>query len=166
MCSIVGSTCRPWHYCSGTYVCNVAGLFVQEHMPIMLNACMPVLVVTFMIAVSSYEVYIPKRCLISAHRVVGTCGIYVTFWEYICCGHICDNNKVIKSYNLLGFLFWTYMCSNVRSTCNLWYQCSEICMCNVVGIFVQGIMPTIWNLHITIPLVILLVAFEFIEDVK
>ena len=42
------------------YICNVAGIFVQGHLPVMWNTCKPVLLVTLLIAVSSYEVYILK----------------------------------------------------------------------------------------------------------
>ena len=38
-------------------MCNVADINVQGHMPIMLNVCILVLMITLLIAVSSYEVF-------------------------------------------------------------------------------------------------------------
>ena len=38
-----------------TYMCSVAGIFVQGHMLVMLNVCIPVLLVTLLIALSSHE---------------------------------------------------------------------------------------------------------------
>ena len=43
---------------SGTYMCNVAGIFAQEHMPVMLNVSLPMLFVTLLIAMCLYEVHI------------------------------------------------------------------------------------------------------------
>ena len=37
---------------------NLIGIFVQGHMPIMLNVCRLVLLVTILFAVSSYQMYI------------------------------------------------------------------------------------------------------------
>ena len=45
-------------YSSGRYMCNVAGIFVQGHVPVMWNICIPVILVTLLFAVSSYGVYI------------------------------------------------------------------------------------------------------------
>ena len=39
---------------------DLAGICVQGHMPIMQNVCIPMLVVTMLIAVRSYDVYILK----------------------------------------------------------------------------------------------------------
>ena len=39
-------------------MCNVISVFAHGHMPIMYNICMLVFMVTFLIAVSSYEAYI------------------------------------------------------------------------------------------------------------
>ena len=36
-------------------VCNVVGIFVQGHVPVMWNVCIPVLLITLLIAVISYE---------------------------------------------------------------------------------------------------------------
>ena len=52
ICSNVEFTCR------GTYICNVADIFAQGHMSSMQNVCLPVLVVTLLIALGLYEVYI------------------------------------------------------------------------------------------------------------
>ena len=57
VCSCMGPKGRLHLKCSGTYLCNVAGIYVQKHMP-MLSVCIPVFVVSFAIMVSSYEVYI------------------------------------------------------------------------------------------------------------
>ena len=40
------------------HICNVAGIFVQGHMPIMWTVCIPVFLVTILIAESSYDTYI------------------------------------------------------------------------------------------------------------
>ena len=37
---------------------NVAGIFVQGYMPMMLNACIQVLLVTLLIVLSAYEAHI------------------------------------------------------------------------------------------------------------
>ena len=58
MCGNVGSTCRLYYECSQAYMCDVAGIHVQGHMLIIWNVCIPLLVVTLLIALSSYEVYI------------------------------------------------------------------------------------------------------------
>ena len=39
-------------------MCNVGGIFVQGHMPVMQSVCILVLLVTLLMAVSSYEIYI------------------------------------------------------------------------------------------------------------
>ena len=39
-------------------MCNVAGIFVQGHMPVICNVCFPVLLVTLLIILSTYQVYI------------------------------------------------------------------------------------------------------------
>ena len=41
-------------------MCSVAGIFVQGHIPVMLNVCMTVVMVIFFTALSSYEVDILK----------------------------------------------------------------------------------------------------------
>ena len=38
------------------HVCNVAGILLQGHMPVMWNVCMSVFMVTLFIALSSYEI--------------------------------------------------------------------------------------------------------------
>ena len=48
--STVGSIHRLQLKCNGTYICNVAGIFIQGH--VMQNACIPVLLVTPFIEVS------------------------------------------------------------------------------------------------------------------
>ena len=40
------------------HMCDVAGIFVQGHMQIMRNACIPVFLVTLLIALGSYKAYI------------------------------------------------------------------------------------------------------------
>ena len=40
------------------HMCGVAGIFVQGHMPVIWNVCMPGVMVTLYIALSSYEIYI------------------------------------------------------------------------------------------------------------
>ena len=44
--------------CSGTNLCNVAGIFIQGHMSEMCNVCILMLLVTLLIALSLYEVHI------------------------------------------------------------------------------------------------------------
>ena len=39
-------------------MCNFVGIFVQGHMPIKENICIEVFVVTLLIKLSSYQVYI------------------------------------------------------------------------------------------------------------
>ena len=36
-------------------MCNVGGIYIQGHMLVMWNVCIPVLLVTVLIALSSYE---------------------------------------------------------------------------------------------------------------
>ena len=40
------------------YMCNVVGIVVQGHISIMLNVCIPLLLVILLIVLSSYKVYI------------------------------------------------------------------------------------------------------------
>ena len=40
------------------YICTMACVFAQGRVPVMCKACVPVFIVTLLIAVSSYEVYI------------------------------------------------------------------------------------------------------------
>ena len=53
-------------------MCNVAGIFVHRHIPIMWNACIPMDLVTLFIAVSLYEVYIWGY--LSYLHMTGGCG--------------------------------------------------------------------------------------------
>ena len=58
---------------------DVADIFVQAPMSVMWNVCI-VLGVTSLIAVILYGVYVYSHSgLISAHVLIGTCGIYGTF---------------------------------------------------------------------------------------
>ena len=69
--------------CSGTCTHNVAGIFDQGHMPVMWNICIPVLQVTLLIAVHSYEVYILTQlcpiyaCLLVFYLYEKKCRYYV-----------------------------------------------------------------------------------------
>ena len=42
----------------GPNISSVAGIFVLEHMPVIWNLCISVLIVTLLIALGSYKVYI------------------------------------------------------------------------------------------------------------
>ena len=55
--SNVGIICRLQQQFCGRYMYNVACIFVQGHMGVVWNACLPVFVVTLLIALSSYEAY-------------------------------------------------------------------------------------------------------------
>ena len=95
MCSTVGSTCRLHNLCSGTYVCNMAGIFVQGHIWIIQNACIPVIEVKLLIALSLCGVYIYwHTCLICAHELIGICGFYMAFGGYVSVWHI-DGNSML-----------------------------------------------------------------------
>ena len=48
------------------------GKVFKEHMPVMWNTSIPVLLVTLLIAVSSDEAH---SCLISAHELISICSI-------------------------------------------------------------------------------------------
>ena len=57
VCRNVGSIWRLQKEFSGTHMqCNVAGTFVQGHMPINSNVCMPVVMVTFFITLNSLHI--------------------------------------------------------------------------------------------------------------
>ena len=60
-------------------MCNVVYIFAQGNMPVTWNVCVPVLLVTLLIVVSSYEVYVLG--LLSAHEVI---GIYVALDGHVC----------------------------------------------------------------------------------
>ena len=74
MCNNVGSVCILQWTCGSTYICNVKEIFVQGHMPVMWNMSTPVLLVTLLMAWSSYEVYILKKSDIYT-ELIGICGI-------------------------------------------------------------------------------------------
>ena len=77
------------------------GRYIKGHMQIMCNICMPVLLVTLLIALSSYEVYIWIQVfLISACEVLGICGIYLAFEGHICYWYIYGNSVVIEMWGL------------------------------------------------------------------
>ena len=70
-------------------MCDFTGIFVQGHISLMGNVYIPVYVVTYLIALKSYEVYI----LIYAYELISICGIgdiFVWFW----CTY--DNSMVNK----------------------------------------------------------------------
>ena len=46
---------------SKTHMCNVAGIFIQGHMPMIWNVCMPVVMVTLFISLSSCKVDILRQ---------------------------------------------------------------------------------------------------------
>ena len=119
MWSTVGSTCRLHNLCSGTYVYNLGGIFVQGHIPIIQNACIPVLVVILLTTLSLYGV-----CILTylSHMCTWT---YWHLW--------------------LVYGIFTCMCSTVGSTCRLHNLCSGTYVCNMAGIFVQGHIPIIQN---------------------
>ena len=43
------------------HMCNAVKIFVQGYMAVMWNACISMLLVTFLIAMSLYKVYIPTK---------------------------------------------------------------------------------------------------------
>ena len=56
ICSNVGSVCRHQYHFSGTYICNVTCIFLGAYKNDM-KLGKPVLLVTLLIALSSYEMY-------------------------------------------------------------------------------------------------------------
>ena len=87
--SAVGHRCVMFQdICSGAYA-------------IIWNICIAVLLVTLLIALS---------CLISAHEVIGICGI----WRDICLWHIFGNNVWSICCNCC---YLVYMCKTVWSMC-------------------------------------------------
>ena len=79
------------------YMCSVASIFVQGHMPIMLSVCITVPLITFLIPVSSYEIYIDIFASFLQENKFAYI-IYVAFDGHICCWHIHGNSMVNKSY--------------------------------------------------------------------
>ena len=77
------------------YICNLEGIFVQEHKPMMGNICIPVLLVTLLITVNSYMVDI-LTAVSCIHEAFCICGIYVAFEGHISYWHTYDNSMINK----------------------------------------------------------------------
>ena len=116
----VGYICAKWQtYCLGTYANSVKFMFSSA-------PCQTVDCSNFMWG--KYTGTLPCIDIWNNYHVWLICGIWGT-----------DMVSPWKLKLQFGFFFWTGMCSNMESMCRLWYQCSGIYMCNVTGIFVQGI---------------------------
>ena len=89
--------------------CNVAGIFVQGDMPIMWNACTSVLLVTWMIAMSSKEIYtLIQLCIctwtnfLMWHlREICVVGIHTYLYTNI--------------FTCLSIYIHTYLCANMHA---------------------------------------------------
>ena len=78
-------------------MCSVEGIFAQGLMPLITNVHMPMLLITLLITVSSYDAYI---LFLLSH----VCMKQLAFVGHISCWHIYGNSMVNKSC--------TYICSN------------------------------------------------------
>ena len=85
------------------HICSVGDIFVQGHMPIMWNICIPVVWSHYWLQWVHVRFIYLEHYLISVHEVVDICGIYLTFEGHVCWWHIYGNSMVIKSCNLLYF---------------------------------------------------------------
>ena len=74
ICCNVGSTCSLHYWYRVIYTWNVAGTFDKGHMPIIWIVSIPVFVVTLLMALNLYEVYILTQLSISACDIIGICG--------------------------------------------------------------------------------------------
>ena len=72
-----------------TNTCNLGGIFVERHLPVMGHVCIPVLLVTLLIVINSHVVYI-LIWLFDVHLK------YVTIEGHICYCYIYGNSMVIK----------------------------------------------------------------------
>ena len=74
------------------WMCDVTGIFVQGYMPITWNVCIPVLVVTLLIALNLYEAYVlsylSDMCTWPDWYILLICSIE----EHISFGHMYGNN--------------------------------------------------------------------------
>ena len=109
--------------------------------------------VTWLMPMSLFVAYVLAYFPIDAHFVMW--HIY-GIWGHIWCWHIfCSSVENILVYKIL-----MDVCSNMGSVCRL-QKCSGTFMCSVVGIFVQGHMPVMWNVYIPGVLVMLLIAMSW-----
>ena len=81
-----------------------------ECISIMWNVCTHLLLMTLLIALSSYDIYIYwESCLICAHKLISICDI--AFEWLICCWYVYCYIMLNKNCSLV--LFLTLMCSRV-----------------------------------------------------
>ena len=94
--------------CSETYMNNLAGIFVQGQMAVMVNKCVAVLLVLLLIAVSLYEV----------HTDIVVLYIHMKYLPYVAyIWHKYGTSMVIKKVKLISVL--TYRYSDLGSICRL-----------------------------------------------